>query len=112
MVRGLLGSLMLGMMYAVENQPASVLAVESVVDRVAITSRLHQPRQTQLREVLRDRGGWLPHGLGKLSDGQLSIEQTPDQPNSGAVGEHTKHFDCQVNLVDRRQLDTTICTHT
>jgi len=72
-------ALVLGVMDAVEDELPGVLAVEAIVDGVALPPRLHQSSEPQLREMLRDRGGRLADRLGKFADGHLVVEEAPEQ---------------------------------
>ena len=80
-----LGSLVFSVMNTVENQLAGVVAVEPVIDDVALAAGLNEPCQSKLGEVLRDGWGRFADSVGKFAYGEFAIEQAPQQHQPSAV---------------------------
>ena len=90
---------MLGMVDAVQDELTSVLAVEPVIDGVAVTACLHQPREAQLCKVLRHRRGRLADRLCEFAHRHFVVEQAPQQRQPGSIRQHAEHFDREVDLI-------------
>jgi hypothetical protein len=80
------------------DQVAHVGVVGCIEQAVPVPSHLHQPRHSQLGEVLRHRR-WLSSDVAsEVAHRVLPVQQRPQDPQAGVVGEELERLDGQFEL--------------
>lgn len=92
-----------------------MLVLQPVEHPLPLLPGRHDPRQTQLRQMLRNRRRGLVHHLGQLVHRQLArLPQREDDPHPGRVREHPEHLHRKLDIL-RIRIEPAyllICVHT
>jgi len=80
-------------------EPENMVVVSLVEDGSSFSARGDQVRQTELGEVLGYPCRLSSHMIGEFVDRVLPVEQGPDDPQSGGVGEQLERLDGPCHLV-------------
>ena len=102
----------LGVVHGVDNELSDVVVFQAVEDRRPLPAGSHQPRHSQLGEVLRHRRRGFVHMLGEFVDRHLATGERPQHLYAGRVSQHPEHLDDQADLIFRQPDIATICMHT
>lgn len=81
------GNDVVGVQQRLPCQTFDVLVVEGVEDAVAVAAHLYQLGQAELGQMLGHRRRASTDVVGELVDGVLAMQQRPDDPQAGRVGQ-------------------------
>jgi hypothetical protein len=102
-----------GVVHHVGDELADVIVLQPGEHLGAFAPGSHQPRHSQLRQVLRHRRPGLADPSGEFVDGRLTIGERPQQLDTRRVGQHPEHLNDEVGLFvgQSAPADLPICIH-